>query len=237
MQWIPKVTHRNIPLEISKDQTKYYNQILNEFRYEDNLIPNVITQLTRLRQVCLSPSLLGLNFSSPKAQFLKEYLEDNDETVLVFSAFTSFLKELKKLHPEAVMLTGEQTQAEKQLAVDKIQSGKARLMLSNIVAGGVGWTLDKVDTIIFLDKSFNPVDNSQAQDRFIPTRQDVEYGAKQIITLTMKDTIENKVEELLERKVNIIKFVNDYGLNELVNFKETDYNISAGLCHIKEEKR
>lgn len=233
MEWIPKVTERTIPLEVSSEQTKYINQIINEFRVEDMDIPNVITQLTRLRQVCLSPSLLvdGAK-TSPKTQFLKEFVEDNDGSVLVFSSFTSYLKELKTVFPDAVLLTGEQSQAEKQAAVDAIQSGKAKIMLSNIIAGGVGWTLDRVDTIVFTDKSFNPVDNAQAQDRFVPTKQDEEYGAKQIITLIMKDTIENKVEEVLETKMNVIKFVNDYGLNELVNFDKKEHNNNASLCHL-----
>ncbi len=227
MQWIPPITRRTISLETDPAQQRYYNQILETFRYDDKVIPNHIAQLTRLRQVCLDPGLLDLKAKSPKAEFIKEYLEDNDEPIVVFSSFTSFLKRLKDEIPEALLLTGEQSSAEKQAAVDKMQKGEARVMLANIVAGGVGWTLDKVDTVIFTDKSFNPIDNEQAQDRIVPTVKALKYEAKQIITLTMSNTLEGNIEMLLEAKENIIQYVNNYGLNQLVDLDGEDYNISA----------
>jgi SWI/SNF-related matrix-associated actin-dependent regulator 1 of chromatin subfamily A len=131
--------------------------------------------------------------------------------------FTSFLNKIKdKLGDKAVMLTGEQSQLQKQIAVDRIQKGTAKLMLANIVAGGVGWTLDQADTIIFTDLSYNPVDNQQAKDRFVPTEQNKEYGGKQIIYLQMEKSIDENIIKLLKSKVNIIKYVNDYGVKSLV---------------------
>jgi SNF2 family DNA or RNA helicase len=84
-----------------------------------------------------------------------------------------------------------------------------------------------VDTIIFTDKSFNPIDNEQAQDRIVPTVKGSTYEPKQIITLTMSDTLEANIEQLLEAKQNIIQYVNNYGLNRLVDLDGEDYNISA----------
>ena len=226
MQWVPKITHRVIPLELEATQEREYNTILKEFRVgERDIIPNAIVQLLRLRQVCLYPELLGLKGKSPKTNFILEYIQDNDDTIIVFSQFTSYLKKLHDIIPDSVLLTGEQSTSEKQEAVDAIQSGKSRILLANIIAGGTGWTLDKVDTIIFTDKSFNPVDNEQAQDRFVPTRQDLSYGAKQIIDLVMEKTVENRIATLLHHKQNVIQFVNNYGLNTLVNEEDFKNNI------------
>jgi SNF2 family DNA or RNA helicase len=111
---------------------------------------------------------------------------------------------------DAVLLTGEQTQAEKQRNIDRFQNKEVRVLLANIKAGGVGFTLDRADTIIFADRSYNPVDNEQAADRFIPTRKDVEYGAKQIIDLTMAGSVEVGINKLLRDKQNIISYVNTY---------------------------
>jgi len=110
----------------------------------------------------------------------------------------------------AALLTGEQSQAEKQASIDAFQRGDRRLLLANIRAGGVGFTLDRADTIIFADRSYNPVDNEQAADRFVPTRRDVEYGAKQIIDLTINKSIEVGINRLLKDKQNIISYVNNY---------------------------
>lgn len=231
MSWIPKVTTREIFLDIDNRQKKHYNQILNEFRYGDKDIPNVIAQLTRLRQVCTDPSLLMLDGGSPKTDFILEYLSDNDGKVIIFSAFSSYLRKLKEVIPDAMLLTGDQTQAEKQDAVDQFQYGDVKVLLANIIAGGTGWTLDNADTIIFTDKSYNPVDNEQAADRFIPTQKDKEYGAKQIINLKIKDTVEIGIQQLLEQKVNIIQYVNDYGMKALVELDKGENNNNASVSN------
>ena len=225
MKWVPKVIHRTIELEPNETQMRHYNKILKEFMYDDKIIVNVISQLMRLRQVCIDPGLLELSGKSPKTEFIVEYLEDNKETVIIFSQFTSYLKKLHSIIPNSVLLTGEQTVEEKQEAVDSIQSGKSRVMLANIIAGGTGWTLDKADTIIFADKSFSPIDNDQAQDRFIPTREDEMYGAKQVISLVLEGTVENRIARLLKHKIGIIQFVNDYGINAIVNQEDFENNI------------
>jgi SWI/SNF-related matrix-associated actin-dependent regulator 1 of chromatin subfamily A len=230
MSWIPKVTHRDIYLELDTKQNKYYNQIMKEFMYGENIIPNTLAQLTRLRQVCLDPKMLMLESTSPKTEFIKEYLKDNpDEKIIVFSMFTSYLNALKKELPDAVLLTGEQTQEQKQHAVNQIQSGESNVMLANIIAGGTGWTLDNVDTVIFTDKSYNPVDNEQAADRFIPTDPNKEYGAKQILSLKMEKTVDAKIDRMIQDKINVIKYVNDYGVNALVNYGEKENNNNAGV--------
>jgi SNF2 family DNA or RNA helicase len=107
-----------------------------------------------------------------------------------------------------------------------MQKGEAKVMLANVVAGGLGWTLDKVDTIIFTDKSFNPINNEQAQDRIVPTVEE-DYGAKQIITLIMSDTLESNIEQLLAAKQDIIQYVNNYGLNKLVDLDAKEYHSST----------
>lgn len=228
MKWLPKVDTRIIELELSSKQKEVINEILTLQRYNGNVIPNAVAQLMRLRQATLDPELLDIKDSSPKEQFIYEYIEDNpDEKIIIFSFFTSFLNKLKeKLGDKAVMLTGEQSQLQKQMSVDAIQNGTKNVLLANIIAGGVGWTLDKADTIIFTDISYSPIDNQQAQDRFIPTDTTKEYGAKQIIKLQMANSIDKTIDYLVNSKIDIIKYVNDYGINSLVNLKDIQYNIS-----------
>lgn len=231
MSWIPKVLERSMPIELNPAQYKHLNTIQKEFMVGEMTIPNVIAQITRMRQVSLDPGLLGLEGQSAKTEFITQYLEDNDDKLIIFSSFTSYLKRLKDIIPGSILLTGEQSQKEKQDAVNSIQSGSARVLLANIIVGGTGWTLDNVDTIIFTDKSYNPVDNDQAADRFIPTDPNKEYGAKQIITLVGKNTIETSIQALLNQKISIIKYVNDYGVNALVNYDRKENNNNAGVSN------
>lgn len=217
MKWLPKVQRRLIELPFSTKQRKLYDQILKTYRYEDKVVNSAIVQLMRLRQVALAPRLLDIDIPSEKTTFIKEYISDNpDEVILIFSSFTSYLYRLKTEFSNVVMLTGRQSLKDKQASVDNIQGGTSNLILANIIAGGVGWTLDKVDTIIFTDRSYNPMDNAQAEDRFIPTQEGVEYGGKQIIDLVMEDSVELSIRDALDRKINIVKYVNDYGLKEFI---------------------
>lgn len=221
MTWIPKITKRTIELEFDAKQERHYKRALKEFLYglegDDKDIPNTLAQLTRLRQICVDPKLLELDGESPKTDFIKEFLDDNTGSVIIFSSFTSYLNHLATVVDGAALLTGEQSQAEKQAAIDAFQRGERRVLLANIRAGGVGFTLDRADTIIFTDRSYNPVDNEQAADRFVPTNPDVEYGAKEIIDLTIKNSIEEGINKLLSDKQNIISYVNTYINNLGVN--------------------
>lgn len=214
MQWIPKITERTINLDFDTKQYRHYKRALKELVYglegDEKDIPNTLAQLTRLRQICVDPKLLDLDGDSPKTEFIKEFLNDNRGSVIIFSSFTSYLNHLARVVDGSVLLTGQQSQAEKQAAIDAFQRGERRVLLANIRAGGVGFTLDRADTIIFADRSYNPVDNEQAADRFVPTRKDVEYGAKQIIDLTISNSIEVGINRLLKDKQNIISYVNNY---------------------------
>lgn len=222
MKWIPKIDVRTIELEQTKKQGQITKEIVELQRYNGNVIPNAIASLMRLRQLSLHPKLLGIDDKSPKEEFVLEYIEDNpDDVIVIFSMFTSFLNNLyDKLKNKAVILTGEQSQKEKQEAVDSIQQGRKKILLANIIAGGTGWTLDKANVIIFTDISYTPIENEQARDRFIPTNPNADYEPKQIIYLHTENSIDKSIEKMVKNKVNIIQFVNDYGLNAVVNYKE-----------------
>jgi SNF2 family DNA or RNA helicase len=221
MQWVPKVDFHTIELEPSAKQLTLFKEIIRKSTVNGEPIPNAITKLTRLRQVCVDPMYFGVETKTPKQAFIMDYLEDNPEPVIIFSTMTQTLNRLKAIIPDSVLLTGEQSTVEKQWAVDQIQSGQARVLLANIRAGGVGFTLDKVDTIIFLDKSYTPDENQQAADRIVPTDPSKEYGAKQVITLVVNGSVEPKIEEMLDKKIDIIKYVNDYGIEGLFSIGKT----------------
>ena len=221
MQWVPKVDFHTVELEPTSKQLSLFKEIIRKSTVNGEPIPNAITKLTRLRQVCVDPMYIDIETKTPKQAFIMDYLEDNPEPVIIFSTMTQTLNRLKAIIPDSVILTGEQSTAEKQWAVDQIQTGRARVLLANIKAGGVGFTLDKVDTIIFLDKSYTPDENQQAADRIIPTDPSKEYGAKQVITLVVNGSVEPKIEEMLEKKIDIIKYVNDYGIEGLFSIGKT----------------
>lgn len=217
MAWIPKITQRIVELEPTAKQLKLFKQITKFNTLNDEVIDNPLTKLLRLRQVAVDPVYVGVDEQSPKFAYIMDYLQDNDDTVVIFSTMTGALKRLHEAIPHSLLLTGEQSTQEKEFAVQELQAGRCKVLLANIKAGGTGFTMDNADTIIFLDKSYTPDENDQAADRIVPTNPNARYGAKQIITLLVNGSVEPKIEQMLKEKINIIQYVNHYGLSRILD--------------------
>lgn len=216
MKWLPEKQYQTINLEMNRKQAKIYNDVKDTFVYEDKIdAPSVLAQLIRLRQLTTCPSLLVEGVQSEKEKFILEWIDDNpNDNVVIFSTFSSYLKQLQKKIKGSVMITGEVSKNDRDKAVKAFQAGKAKVLLANIKAAGTGLTLDRAETVIFLDKEYNPSDNEQAEDRIVPVSKERNHNMH-VISLVMKDTIDEMINDLLERKVDITKVVNDGGIKAL----------------------
>ena len=217
MQWLPKAQHQTIPVQLEGKQLKLYNQMLDTFMADDEETEheidtmNKLSQLMRLRQLCLDPRLLGFDVRGSKTDALLEWAENNTEPFVVMTTFSSYFElvkpELEKLGKKVEVIDGSVTKSNRQRIVEDFQSGKVDILLANIIAAGTGLTLDRSDTIIFLDKSFNPADNEQAQDRIVPTTE-TRYHPINIISFIAQGTIDERVNEILDRKEDLTKIIN-----------------------------
>lgn len=224
MDWLPDKQYTTIPVELTPKQKKVYEKVATEFDYEEDgelLVdcPSHLAQLTRLRQICLAPSMLDIKAPSAKEEFLIEWLTNNKEPVIIFSNFTSYLKELKgkledKLKEQVVVIHGEISGAGKNNAVYMFQNGHSRILLANIIAAGTGYTLDKATTTIFLDKAWNPTDNLQAEDRMVPTSKERNHKMD-VISLVAEGTYDEYIDLLLEHKYDITSVINNGGIKAL----------------------
>lgn len=212
MKWLPPKQYQEVKLEMDKRQRKVYDQMFHTFEVEDTEVdaPTVLAQLTRLRQLALAPSSLEVKAPSIKEKFVLEWIENNPkEAVVIFSNFSTYLKTLQKDVQGSLILTGTNTPQERQKAVQDFQSGKSNVLFANIQAGGVGLTLDRAGTIIFLDRAYEPTLNAQAEDRIVATTEESNQSAL-IIDLVCKDSVDEKIQYALKNKISITKIVNDY---------------------------
>jgi SNF2 family DNA or RNA helicase len=217
MKWLPKAQHQTIPVQLEGKQLKLYNQMLDTFMADDEETEheidtmNKLSQLMRLRQLCLDPRLLGFDVRGSKTDALLEWAENNTEPFVVMTTFSSYFDivkpELEKLGKKVEVIDGSVSKTNRQHIVDRFQKGEIDILLANIIAAGTGLTLDRSDTIIFLDKSFNPADNEQAQDRIVPTTED-RYHSINVISLVADGTIDERVNEILDRKEDLTKIIN-----------------------------
>lgn len=98
------------------------------------------------------------------ADFIRNFLA-NGNPLIVFCSLREIVKELQKLFPDAVRVTGSDSMAEKQAAVDAFQSGNAQLIICSIKAAGVGLTLTAASNVAFVEFPWTYADCCQCEDR------------------------------------------------------------------------
>ncbi|GBQ24925.1 DNA/RNA helicase superfamily II [Gluconacetobacter sacchari DSM 12717] len=171
----------------------------------------VLTALTRLRQVCCDPRLLGEKAitrkggqpaPSAKLTRLLEMLGDmltQGRRIIVFSQFTTMLDLIKpalaRMDIAWTELTG--STKDRRTPVNRFQSGEVPLILVSLKAGGTGLNLTAADTVILYDPWWNPAIEAQAIDRAHRLGQTKKVFVYRLIA---RDTIEEKILILQERK-------------------------------------
>lgn len=173
----------------------------------------IFSALTKLRQLALDPALIGEDASagSAKLDLLLEQLSEitgEGHKVLVFSQFTSYLQRVQDRLVCAGMRTtylDGQTQ-NRGSVIDEFRSGEATVFLISLKAGGSGLTLTEADYVFMLDPWWNPAVEAQAVDRAHRIGQN---RPVHVYRLVARDTIEQKVMELKERKAGLFAQVID----------------------------
>lgn len=98
------------------------------------------------------------------ADFIRNFLA-NGKPLIVFCSLKEIVKALQGQFPDAVRVTGDDSLAEKQAAVDAFQSGEAQLIICSIKAAGVGLTLTASSNVAFVEFPWTYADCCQCEDR------------------------------------------------------------------------
>lgn len=213
MVWLPEKQYQTIKLEMNTKQAKVYKDVLETFEYEDKIdAPGVLAQLIRLKQVATCPGMLLDNVINEKEKFILEWISDHPtEPVIIFSTFSSYLKVLQKKIKGSRLIIGDVSKNDRDKVVKDFQAGRSNVILANIKAAGTGLTLDKAETVIFLDKEYNPSDNEQAEDRIVPVAKERNHNMH-VISLVMIHTVDEMINDLLLQKIDITKVINSGGI-------------------------
>lgn len=202
-----------VRLPLSKRQKKAIEQLETYFEYKHINTKNILELMIRVRQVCSCPKIVGLNYSSPKINWLLDYIKDYPEkSIIVFSHSTKFLTEiyntLIKLL-EVRLIVGETRKELRQGYVSQFQRKIFNILLIQIQTGKEGLTLDQADTTIFMDAYPPSADYLQAKDRMVATVPE-RVKPKEIIHVMMADTYDEVLFNLVEHNVEATAVVNDY---------------------------
>ncbi len=212
-------------IELLPEQKKLYGAYLAKLRHDalkhldkDTLHKNrirILAGLTRLRQICCHPALFvdGYKGSSAKFNQLMELLEESRRSgrrVLIFSQFTKMLeligRELARKGRTFFYLDGQTPSEERMDLCNRFNNGEHDLFLISLKAGGTGLNLASADTVILYDTWWNPAVEEQAADRVHRIGQ---KNVVQVIKLVARGTIEDKMNELQEKKRHLVDTIVD----------------------------
>jgi len=176
---------RTVLLGLTIEQKRLYRQMAKSMYIEldsgeelDAL--NVAVQLMRLRQIVSTTATLQESDHSSKLDAVMSIIEDAppDNQFVVFAQFratiNSLEKRLKASKISCAKLMGAMGSKRAFTAVERFQSGKARVFAATTRAGGESITLTASHQIIIVEKDFNPARQEQAigrVDRFGQTKQ------------------------------------------------------------------
>ncbi|MBQ9789777.1 MAG: DEAD/DEAH box helicase [Lentisphaeria bacterium] len=211
--------------EMDSEQRKLYetirkhgNSILAKMTNDKsgNVNTEIFTTLLRLRQICCHPQLVPgqekNECGSAKMELMQELLHENIDCghkVLLFSQFTSVLavieKHLKQNGIKYEYLDG--TTRNRQSHVDNFNNNPdIKVFLLSLKAGGTGLNLTSADTVIIYDPWWNPAIEMQATDR---THRIGQTKMVNSMKLLVKDSIEEKIFQLQEKKQQIFDSIID----------------------------
>ena len=173
---------------------------------EDTERIRILSQLTRIRQICCDPRLVYEDYRGGSAK-LETCIElvrsgvSGGHKILLFSQFTSMLELIgQRLQAESVrfhVLTGETSKEDRIRLVNAFHRDDVPVFLISLKAGGTGLNLTAADMVIHYDPWWNMAAQNQATDRAHRIGQEKQVSVFQLI---IKDTIEENILKLQESK-------------------------------------
>ncbi|MFA6862228.1 MAG: SNF2-related protein, partial [Bacilli bacterium] len=211
---LPPKTIETRYVELNDKQRAVYDATLlkarNELGDDGTSRMNTLAALTRMREICLDPSMFLDNFTELSAKLditlsiIQEAIASNHK-LIVFSSFTRALDHLRKLLNDinipSQSITGD-TKAEERVEIAENFNTRDdySIILVSLKAGGTGLNLVGGDIVIHLNPWWNLAAEDQATDRAYRIGQ---KNKVTVIKLVAKNTIEEKVIDLQNSKKDL----------------------------------
>ncbi len=214
---LPERIEQRRDCQLDEDQRKLYLAELRRSREqvmktvaEKGLAQSkihVLAALTRLRQICCHPRLVGNDSPSGKTETLFELLDSlvaEGQKVLVFSQFVQMLhlleEECRQRQITTYLLTGQTKDRQEVVSAFQNETKPAVFLLS-LRAAGTGLNLTNASYVVLYDPWWNPAVEAQAIDRSHRIGQTQTVNAYRLIS---PGTVEEKIWELQQSKAQTI---------------------------------
>jgi hypothetical protein len=219
---LPKKEEHELFLQMSPLQKEIYTRTVAEVKaevaeaYDDRPEQQAgivaLAAILRLRQVCVSPELLGKHLPehAPKFAYMADKLEElqaEGHGALVFSQFIGGLDQMESVAKERgisyLRMDGRTPVAKRKDIVNTFQSGNGpSFFFISLKTGGVGLNLTRANYVFHLDPWWNPAVENQASDRAHRIGQTRSVFVQRLI---MQHSIEARMLELKARKAELFR--------------------------------
>jgi SNF2 family DNA or RNA helicase len=189
---------------------------------------HVFSALTSLKRICDHPALIEghAGGESGKWDLFLELLSearDSGQKVVVFSQYLEMLalieKYLKKKGIGFASIKGSTRDRSGQIKKFR-EDPTCEVFVASLLAAGVGIDLTVASVVIHYDRWWNPAKEDQATDRVHRIGQN---RGVQVFKLVTKNTIEEHIHDLIERKKGL--------LEDIIGYDE-----SAQIQHLSREE-
>jgi SNF2 family DNA or RNA helicase len=215
---LPDKIYNVQPFHLEPAQRKLYEKIKEEKRFEreDGEVDlfTALTIITKLQQITSGFMLVDgepmqLEHSKARMDALLTLVEDAEGSIIVWARFREEIKQISKAlskFGEVVQYFGDTSDADRELAVDRFQSGEAKFFVANPAAAGTGLTLTRAEQVIYYSNSYDLDQRLQSEDRShrIGTKHSVVYT-----DIAAHDTIDIRIASALQTKQGTITQILD----------------------------
>jgi len=211
---LPPKIRQTIPFPLAPGQRMLYDDLADDLMAtiasmegtDMLLAPNVIAKITRLRQICVTPILVGDIHSSAMFDALAEYAAsdfDAGRPILVFTPFAEALDAIQeRLQPlcgeHIYRIQGGMSSRDTNEQVEGFQRDlfDARALLCTVGVGS-SFTATAAKSVYFMGSAWNPAQNLQCEDRAHRLGQ---KGSVVVRYLVGENTIDEHILATLDRK-------------------------------------
>jgi SNF2 family DNA or RNA helicase len=233
---LPPIVYHRIPVMLSEKEKNLYDivekELVEKMEREDagtNYI-DVLTKLTRLRQICCSSLLvkdaLG-NLDIKSKHFLRSTAANysakyvamlaairhipQDEKIIIFSSFAENLKKftvrLNEVNIPHLLIDCDVVGSKRNAIIDRFQNGPERVLLLTYKIGSEGLTITRANHVFLCEPWYNNAVHNQAIARAYRTGQERKVTVYKFLC---SGTYEEKVYQICEMKTSI---ENEFGCN------------------------
>lgn len=151
-----KKQRQAIPVQVNLVE---YHEYIDEYLEKSNIAEGeALVALGKAKQS------VAIQKAKNTVEMAKEFVEEGKKVVIV-TCYADVVDQVTKSIKGCLKIVGGMSDSKKQETIDKFQSGKADVIVINVVAGGTGVTLTAASTMIINDLPWTTGEIEQAEGR------------------------------------------------------------------------